>query len=651
MILAFLTDSLDAESVSNIVRQIISSTPDSLVPIKPRRAQVKNVVTAVERQTSCISWRAKIEEAQNLLVEESAIPGPNMIWSPQSFDPHVDCLAKFYQALCTVTRFPDYRCVLETKGSLVIPFVLAHTICGLKVCVTVNGVVVFGDKSLENWQVLLERSWNPTQKSVDRVKLGRGVKSPQDILVSRETGLPRACKTSIKGIGKASTIGKGMDLGEAESLAVLAILITRNTLGRARREMIAYDDSDDSSMEYVGGDLDSEDSEDSSTDRPKGKRLVPIKTRISPEAVALWWDCPIEMASKMIEKSEGIEGIQEPKTPWKKMVFSKSILGRVSQFDALSDEKQFELRTQSTRPRSKDDYMRLTHTLAAQLTLICFLGYNTASLNDIRVRAPSEAQNTVIGKAMDGLGKDEIKLGQANALISWYQWIKGETPKSTDHVEIYMTEGFLLYRSLLIDLSLRPEACESIIIEPGHLEFEDYRPEIVRGHMATSSVIFRAHHAQTLSGPRKLRPKDHTGKIQPVWTVQELPDCLQLSLTLKSDRLGGTIDTSVYEIAMLCWSLMYGDNSLRCPHDEDYVGALIDGESIVETVPGALYHSGDIPEEWQPLKLYRANDNALGQIACLLSSETRGRGLVRTQACLRCCISAAQRADLEFVID
>src|SRR4051794_34722384 len=101
---------MDADYVAKMVNEVVFSTPDRLIPVRPRRAQVTNVVLAVERQTSCVSWRAKIDAAQLLIFEESSIPGPNLICPTYSNDISANCLAKYYQALCTVTRFPDYRC-------------------------------------------------------------------------------------------------------------------------------------------------------------------------------------------------------------------------------------------------------------------------------------------------------------------------------------------------------------------------------------------------------------------------------------------------------------------------------------------------------------------------------------------------------------
>jgi hypothetical protein len=76
---------------------------------------------------------------------------------------------------------------------------------------------------------------------------------------------------------------------------------------------------------------------------------------------------------------------------------------------------------------------------------------------------------------------------------------------------------------------------------------------------------------------------------------------------------------------------------------------LVNGETIEELTPGNGPKLDDIPEGWKPIKLYKSHDNRLGQVACLLSAD--GCGLVKTKACLRCCLSTAQKLRLDFVID
>jgi hypothetical protein len=55
MILSLLLDSLELDSVDQIAKAIFDNTPSSLVPIKPRRAQITNLLKAVQSQVSGFS--------------------------------------------------------------------------------------------------------------------------------------------------------------------------------------------------------------------------------------------------------------------------------------------------------------------------------------------------------------------------------------------------------------------------------------------------------------------------------------------------------------------------------------------------------------------------------------------------------------------
>jgi hypothetical protein len=62
-----------AGKTAELVRAVIDSTSSTLVPIKPRRAQVENVVTSVKAQTSCVNWQKEIVEAERTVFESSQI--------------------------------------------------------------------------------------------------------------------------------------------------------------------------------------------------------------------------------------------------------------------------------------------------------------------------------------------------------------------------------------------------------------------------------------------------------------------------------------------------------------------------------------------------------------------------------------------------
>jgi hypothetical protein len=647
MMLSFLTDSLKVEVVTKMIRTIIDTTPDSLIPVKPGRVQLTNVVSTVESQTSCISWTAEVTGAQSVLEEGPAHQAGGTVVPPYSFDIPAQCLAAYYQALCTVSRFSDYRCVLETEGSLALAFVLAYTICGLKVCAMVDDRVVFGDRAPSQHRVLLVRRRHPGH--VSRVGLGRGIEDVQDILVADETGPLRANKVNVRGIGIASTIGIGLKQEEAKDLLAMAIGITMHTFAQGRRELVHYGDNDDTSIDYSGYSSDPELPEGAAS---RSVSWVPTKTRVTPDVVGLWLNCHVDEAIGLIGTSEEVLLLQNHKAPWKELKFSKMTAGVMAEFSLRDPGQQMEKRLRTNKPASKDDYVRLVHTLSAQLTLLCLLGFNTSSHANVRVRAGSQPQNTVIGKAMNCL-EEPVAFGQEDALISWYQWIKGDRPREKDRIELLTSEGFLIYRRLLTDLSLAPEACEQVIVEPGHLAFGDYRPESIQASELGYFVTGRASYHKILEGPAKIRSSDKTRMVKMSWNIQETGNSLELGLSLECPAFQGSIETSVNQIAERSWCLRYGDKSLACTHDYDHVGLLLDGESVEEVGPGAT-ETSEVPVAWRPIRLYRSHDNSLGQIACLLSIDgSRGEAsvLARREACLRCCVTAAQKMGLACVID
>lgn len=638
MVLSLLLDSMEADRVAEIVRAMIEAMPSNLVPIRPRRAQVGNVVKSVEAQTSCVSWKEEIREAERTVFEGPQVFLTNGVLPSASFDIPARCMAAYYQVLCTVTRFPEqYHGVLETGGSLTLPFTLAHDICGLRVCVLADGEVLHGNSSFGKWQVRLERK---SGMKMTRVRVGKRVDDIQDVLELDEVGLIRANKVPIKGIGRASTIHQALGEVEARELAQLSIAIARMTMSLMKREVLDYSENDDSSL--------SSQSETSGPTEATRSDTVPLKARLSSQVVALWWDCNVQFAENMFSEGEKIAILQPQGASWSQVKFPNVTNAKIAQFENMSPEEQVQRRMQTKSPCSRADYGKLLRTLTAQLLLLCFLSFNMTSQDNIRVRCKSQPQNTVLGKAINCL-KDPKPLGQSDILSSWYHWIKGASPKELDRIDVLTAEGFLIYRSLLVDVSLSPEACEMVIVEPGHLSFESYRTDTVRGYDQGFSVIGHPRYHRMQTGPLKLRSEDKTGAIETNWTVEVDDDVLEVCLQLKYNRAAVSIDTSIFIIAKQSWPLMYGDHTLGCLHGEEYSGTLVDGETIEELTPGFGPGLADMPTSYKPVKLYRSHDNPLGQVACLMSAQ--GRSLVKVDACLRCCLAAAQKQGLDCVID
>jgi len=138
------------------------------------------------------------------------------------------------------------------------------------------------------------------------------------------------------------------------------------------------------------------------------------------------------------------------------------------------------------------------------------------------------------------------------------------------------------------------------------------------------------------------------------WTVDEVGGILDLSMSLHVPKSALEIESSVYQVAKRSWALVYGDYSLGCQHGRESVGRLIEGETVDIVTPGhyrAFEDIEDIPSSWKPLRLFSAYGNDVGQVASLLSAAEGSRGMVRREACLRCCVTTAQKMNLDFLID
>ncbi|KAF2470781.1 uncharacterized protein BDR25DRAFT_314453 [Lindgomyces ingoldianus] len=644
MVLSLLLECMDARDVSEIVRLVIDSSPNNLVQIKPRKTQIKNVVTTIESQTSCISWQEEIMAAQVAVLENSPIwtrdQGPV---SSDSFEIPNQCMAAYFQALCAVTNFPDFRCTLHTGGSISLPFLLAHTVCGLRVCVTVNGELVFGNASSDAWQVRLEKSLG--QKTT-RVKFGQTLNDIQDLLVLDETGKPRANRIDIHGIGKIATIGQALGEREANDIAILVVCVASSILTTWKREV--HDHSNPTgSLDY-----ESDSSTASTKETSESKACGEIKRRLTPKAVALWWGCSELASVKMMDEASRLTDLQPTEATWRGLRYSKTTMANIADFEGLSKNEQSQRRLRENKPLSREDYASLTHTLTTYLVLISFLCFNETSKTTIRVRSSSRPQNSAIGRTLRCMRKPK-PLAQSDILGSWYYWVRGSGPKSLDNVDAFVVDGFLIYRNLLLQLDLSPEACETVVVEAGHLQFQGYRAELIRSSKNSTTVIGNAA-SSNLSGPCILRSRDMTGHVDTRWSVDEVQGSLELGLTLECGNSGIQIETSVSNIAKESWSILYGDRTIDCSHDEGFVGRLVEGEVVEELVPGS-HHTASPPgvfvSGYRDLKLYRAHRNELGQIACLMSSQGHLRGILRRDACLRCCVSYAERAGLDFLID
>jgi hypothetical protein len=123
--------------------------------------------------------------------------------------------------------------------------------------------------------------------------------------------------------------------------------------------------------------------------------------------------------------------LQPPVASWRQIRFATGKPARIAEFEGLDDEKQMQRLTRSKEPCSRDDHSKLLHTLTAQIVLICFLGFNTASQPGVYVRGSGKPQNTVIGKSINFL-KAPNPLGQTSGLCSWYQWIRSISPRDLD---------------------------------------------------------------------------------------------------------------------------------------------------------------------------------------------------------------------------
>jgi hypothetical protein len=200
--------------------------------------------------------------------------------------------------------------------------------------------------------------------------------------------------------------------GEARDLAILSVSIAVVTLSQMKREVLDYGDNSDSTVSCQNSSL----SETGHEDTASRETLVPIQTRITPGAVTLWWDSPVDFAQRML-----VEGVKSadfrPQNAWNQIKFGI----RVS--------------TRTHKPWSRDEYSKLLPTLTNQLLLTYSLSFDVTSQDSIHVRSSCGPQNTSLGKAVKCL-RDPGRLGQTDIACSWYHWIKGASPKDFDRTHL-----------------------------------------------------------------------------------------------------------------------------------------------------------------------------------------------------------------------
>lgn len=273
----------------------------------------------------------------------------------------------------------------------------------------------------------------------------------------------------------------------------------------------------------------------------------------------------------------------------------------------------------------------------------------------MRVRSTCAVDYSKLGIATRDL--DKLKpLRESDVLYSWHYWLHNEQvsePESDYGLDVIGTHGYIVYRSLLLERNLNPSSCEMVMVEPGHICLDNRRLTEIRGSVDVPLMTGKPRYREYLKAPAKLKSRDHTGRIDLSWVVAEGDTSVNLEMALEGKSSGITASLSLYQIAKLSWNLEYGDQLLGCTHGTDRVGEVFDGEDIEVVSAGDLneLNASKADLEWKPLLLLSANNNDLGQIACLLSAPPDLRGMIRTQACLRCCVTEFFKKGLNFLID
>lgn len=223
--------------------------------------------------------------------------------------------------------------------------------------------------------------------------------------------------------------------------------------------------------------------------------------------------------------------------------------------------------------------------------------------------------------------------------------------ESSYGLDMIATNGFVIYRCLLLDLNLSSDSCEMVAVEPGHICLENQRLDEIRGRQDDIPLIKgKPKYRERLKAKARLKSRDRTGRMTLGWTVAEGDSSSSLDLEMVLRGKDSKLETaaSVYQIAKLSWNLQYGDRSLGCPHQRDHVAEVRKGEKIKGVSAGEL--KKDV-SEWKTLQFLSAHGSDLGQVACLISAPPDSWGMVRREACLRCCVTECNKRGLDFLID
>lgn len=343
---------LSQHAVGDIAHFLLDNTPPSHCPIKPRRVQVSNVIDAVESQTAGVSWTEEINITEEAVGEVSSVRllALETLLQQSCYDIPARRLASFYQALCTVCRFPDtYRCSLQTSSSIVTPYALAYSICGLRVCVVVKGETIHGSHTDGKWQVLLERSEGDEECLETKAKLGRVVGDLHDLLVlETEPGLRRANRIDVDGIGQACTLMRGLALGESEEIAVMAIATAMSALSKLKKGLSSESTGEAGSENLSGlatissvAEIPAYSTTSASIDESRYYKLgSTVDSRLLREHTEVWWGVEGEAACRLsrLAQSDLDMGRQPDDTSWMDLNFGEAIGKSIERYQSAWDE-------------------------------------------------------------------------------------------------------------------------------------------------------------------------------------------------------------------------------------------------------------------------------------------------------------------------
>ncbi|OAA60418.1 hypothetical protein SPI_05542 [Niveomyces insectorum RCEF 264] len=718
VVLSFLLAVYRQKYVRDVVLCLMDHTPQSHLPVKPGGRQVTGVLDAVNSQTACVAWTEELTKAREDVVEYPRLPrssrpdqDPDPVWvqaqdqdQRQDQDQDLDgmptqTMAAFYHALCTVSRSPTtYHCTLTTTCSLVIPYTLAHCLCGLRVCVVVDGETVHGDTAAGKWQVLLKRTTvgsdgggAPSPSAV--VELGRVVGGLQDIFSVELEASHDAERLEVRGIGQRCTLQQGLGLRVSEELAATAIAVAISALAKWKRTPPSLFPPPRTRPDAHTGVQHSDhfrpqQPATTTAASPRAGRSgtdehsdvhdgVPVETCLRFEHVLLWWGITNEGPRGLWRRAEDELARQPDNATWTELRFGDATEENIARFESARDDAERRRLSRSGMARSRDEFRRLLCELTAQLVLIAFA--ESPSMLDGRVRVRGEAAATPVGCAMDGTTTPR-PLATSDVLASWYEWVGGSALPPSDReawkpyrpawgthrpewetdppeweTELQSVDGYMIYKAALLDIDRHPRCIEAVAVVPGHVQFEEQRWDRIQGSILRSRPPPPAYH-EVLTGPAtRVQQVDRVGRASSTYYVRgDLDDTiLYLTVTLHLGHVN--IETSASGIIESKWCLWPGDRaSLLCRHEHRHPAQLAEGESVFAQSAGdakALAATGQDHPSQTLLRLYRSHGNPLGQIGCLLCEDNPSRGIIRGDACLGCCLKAAFQQGLDFVID